>query len=222
MINSKLTLKTLFLSCFISISGCNSDENEINIPPAIDGSSSTAVIVHTDDNSLIKRVSMTVDASDIDGSIVAYKWNLLSEQNFQLNGKETATIDYEFPMVNSEEQNLLIIEATVTDNNDAQTSEIYEEDINDYIFVQVSDIEINAGAEGKLSASVYGRESNISTLLWTVDSEHELTLLDAETETVSFVAPDVNEVTEITLKLTVTDVDNIISHSLGVVKIQPL
>lgn len=110
-------------------------------------------------------------------------------------------------MITSEDQNLVIIEYTVTDNKESQTSSTYEQDINDYLTVLISDIEVNSGDESELRAMIHGRESKISKLLWSVDSEHEITLLDVDTKTVSFIAPDVNEITEVTLKLDITTTD---------------
>lgn len=203
----KLALKFLCLFYIVLISACNSNRNvqeEDNTPPVIDGFQAPSSVSFTDDNSLISNVSITVNASDIDGSIVSYKWNLLSSQDIQLHDIETATINFEVPLISSEDQNIVIIEATVTDNKESQTSSTYEQDINDYLTVLIYDIEVNSGDESELRATVHGRESKISKLLWSVDSEHELALLDVNTKIVSFVAPDVSEITEVTLKLDIT------------------
>jgi hypothetical protein len=219
----KPALKLLCFFYIVLISGCNSNESvqEDNTPPVIDGYQTTSSVSFADDNSLISNVSITVNASDIDGSIVSYEWSLLSSQDIQLHDTEIATISFEVPLISSEDQNQIIIEATVTDNKQSQTSSTYEQDINDYLTVLISDIEVNSGEEGALIATVLGRESKISTLLWTVDSALEIPLLDAETKVVSFVAPDVNEVTEVTLMLEVTETDGNIFHHIGIVKIMP-
>ena len=206
----KPTLKFLCFFYIILISGCNSNESvqeEDNTPPVIDGFQASSSVSFADDNSLINNVSITVNTSDIDGSIASYKWNILSSQDIQLHETDTATISFEVPLISSEDQNLVIIEATVTDNKESQTSSTFEQDINDYLTVLIYDIEVNSGDESELHATIHGRESKISKLLWSVDSEHEMTLLDVDTKIVSFVAPDVSEITEVILKLNITTTD---------------
>ena len=206
----KTTLKLLCVFYIVLISGCNSNEStqeEANTPPVIDGFQAYSSVSVADDNSLTSNVSITVNASAIAESLVSYKWELLSSQDIQLRDTETATISFEVPLISSEDQNLIIIEATVTDSKENQTSSLYEQDINDHLTVFIYDIEVNSGDEAELSATIHGRESKISKLLWSVDTEHEMTLFDLDTKTVSFIAPDVSEITEVTLTLNITTTD---------------
>jgi hypothetical protein len=203
-------LKFLCFSYIVLMFGCNSDKSvqeENNIPPTIDGFQTLSSVSFNDNNSLTSNASFTVNASDIDGSIASYKWSLLSSQDIQLHDTETVTTSLEIPLISSEDQNLMIIEATVTDNKESQTSSTYKLDINDYLTVFIYDIEARTGDESELRATIHGRQSKISKLLWSVDSGHEITLFDADTKVVSFVAPDVNEITEVTLRLDVTTID---------------
>jgi len=209
----KLNQAVMFLSCIVLLvimSGCNSDDKlpeQGNLPPEIKAVSITETWIETDFTNgidIIKQDKWILEALDHDGNIIKYDWELLSDQPFQVNGTDTKQITFQYPFVNSEEPNIVIFDVTVTDNQDSQTSYTFEKDLNDYLFILIFDIEVVSGEYSTLKANILGRESKIGTLLWSVDSEHDLTLFDINTSNVSFVAPDVTEVTEITLRLDIT------------------
>lgn len=191
----------LFSSLLVGC-GSNSENKKENVPPSIDTVSYSVSYNLQEDKSLLLAVEGTVFSSDEDGIIESYEWKLLTSQAITLDGYDTDTVNFEKKLINSEEVDEVILEVSVMDNDGAQTTlNTFEVDINDYLAVYLWDTEAKAGETIELKAGIYGRESNLASLTWSVKSEHNIQLLDANTGSVSFVAPNHTENNVVTLEL---------------------
>jgi len=200
----------LFLiASFTFLVGCNSNSDATvsevekeNLPPRIDRLSYEQRFSFRDDKALMLSVVGTVAASDLDGNISEYKWSLISGQGVELKGVDTQSVSFELPLISSEDPNQIIIETTVIDDDGAMFStQGFDKDINNYSYAFLWDTEVRAGEIANISADVRGRESITSALEWSVKSEHEIILLDANTKTVSFLVPELSENNQIILQL---------------------
>ncbi|WP_448211745.1 PKD domain-containing protein [Colwellia sp. MEBiC06753] len=200
----------------VSLFGCNNDgdKDELNSPPVIEGATKTTASHYDQENNLSFYTSWQAKTYDNDGEIVSYQWQLLTDQSFAISGLDTQTISFSYPAGRSEQPNQMIFDLTVTDDKGAKTSQTIEHDLNDYLIVDIWPKTAKSGEEAKLPAIIWGKASRISTLSWRVSSDHNITLFDANTDTVSFIAPQVNEETEIVLMLEVVETDGI-SYPVG-------
>ncbi len=102
----------IFLVSVVGCGGSSDPEPEPNQPPTIIATEQ-AVIEG-------EQASITVTASDSDGSISSYSWTQKSGPNIELSGSDTSTVTFTAPEVT--ENTLIILTVTATDDDGASAS----------------------------------------------------------------------------------------------------
>ena len=207
-------LSTIFyLCCSIVIFACGgggSDNSNNNTPPPVNTNTSPVANAGTD-QSVEESVTVTLDAStsaDSDGSISSYQWSQTSGTAAALSASNIAMPSFTSPILMATET--LTFQVTVTDNDGATHS--------DSVNIEVTHTNIpptaNAGTEQTVAENTLvtlsaelstDADGSISQYMWTQTSGVMVTLSDSTSSTPSFTAPDVDEVTNLTFDITVTD-----------------
>ncbi len=147
-------------------------------------------------------------SSDPDGSIAAYAWTQTAGPTVTLNNDTTATPNFTAPLVAS--QATLTFELTVTDDLGAQATDTVDIVINSFNVPPTA----NAGADQTVTeltpVNLDGTGSSdpdgaIAAYAWTQTAGPAVTLVNGNTATPSFTAPDVTAAEVLTFQLTVTD-----------------
>lgn len=212
------------LCCFLpfSLFGCNSSDDNIsqNIPPEIKSYSEISTVRFSESQDVFMDTITEVYAKDIDGSISTYSWEVLSDHELKLTSINGRSFSYSYPVINSENTDVLLIEISVSDNDGAITSQVIEKDLNDVFMAFIYDSEVSANEYVTINANIYGRESKVQSWLWSASAD-DLILYDIETKAVSFIAPNVSEPTEVELLLEITYSDGEITKSAAKVTVTP-
>ncbi|AGH43706.1 hypothetical protein C427_1597 [Paraglaciecola psychrophila 170] len=203
-----ITLTNMFiLSLGLSLSGCGENSTE-NTPPTVKIGDVNLFYFVTDTLDPSKRtIEAVADADDIDGSISSINWSILSHHPIELIGSDTKTIQFTAPLINSEEIDLFVLEVEATDNQGSITTDTVEIDLNDDLIIFIPLISAKRGEEIEVNALIFGRESKVSELNWSVSNGVEVTLLDANTDTVTFLAPNSSTFSTVNLELEVSFMD---------------
>jgi hypothetical protein len=192
------------ISSALALTGCidsSDDKEEIqNTLPSVSITSKTV-----SENS---QVTLTATANDSDGSINGYNWQLTSGQSIEITGKTTQSITFTSPSV-MEEGDILDFTVSVTDNDGAAT------DASGYVSVTnvvpsltLEAQSVNEKASIPVTANANGNGDKIVSYLWQQTSGSTVDLGQIDTDTLTFIAPEVSADENIGLSLTVTDVDN--------------
>jgi len=201
-------IKMSFLLLVLSISGCGGNSTK-NAPPTVqivdvDSSTPIAGTVNPSNRMFI----VEADISDVDGSISSINWSILSDQDIELIDYTTETVQFNAPLIDSDEIDLLVLEIEATDNRGSKTTDTVEIDLNDDLIIFIPLTSAEKGEEVVINALIFGRKSKISGFNWAVSSNVEITLFDTNTDTVSFLAPNTSSaVSEVSLTLEVSFMD---------------
>jgi hypothetical protein len=199
--------KLSFLLLGLSLSGCGGSGTE-NMPPTVEMASVNFSYFATDTVDPSNRtIDVEADTGDIDGSISAISWSILSDHQIELIDSDTKIVQFNSPLINSEKIDLLVLEVEVTDNQGSETTDTVDIDLNDDLIIFIPLISAKRGEEIEVNALTFGRESKISELSWSVSNGIEVTLLDANTDTVTFLTPDSSTIFEVNLELEVSFMD---------------
>ncbi|MFT6991100.1 MAG: hypothetical protein ACJASL_003087 [Paraglaciecola sp.] len=203
-----ITLTNMFILLLgLSLSGCGGNSTE-NTPPTVKIGDVNLFYFVTDTLYPSKRtIEAEADADDIDGSISSINWSILSNHQVELIGSDTKTIQFTAPLINSEEIDLFVLEVEATDNQGSKTTDRVEIDLNDDLIIFIPLISAKRGEEIEVNALIFGRESKVSELNWSVSNGVEVTLLDANTDTVTFLAPNSSTLSAVNLELEVSFMD---------------
>ena len=198
-------LRISFLILILSACGGNSNENT---PPTIEILDVNFFYFVTDTVDPSKRtVEVVAEANDIDGDISSIDWTILSNHEIDLIDADTKIVRFTSPLTNSEEIDLFVLEVEVTDNKGSKTTDTVEIDLNDDLLIFIPLISAIRREEVKVNALVLGRKSKISGFNWSVANGVDITLLDANTDTVTFIAPPSTTISEVKLVLEVSFMD---------------
>lgn len=170
----------------------DTDEVTVSIYPVI-------VADAGEDQMVMEGATVNVGGSNTTDSNVTYVWTA-SDENLTLTNADQKMASFTAP--NVDELTEITLTLTVT----------YDEDFNqtDEVVVTVyPEITANAGADqSAMSASTVTLDGSQSTsgvtYAWT-SSDESITITDADQATASFMAPEVEQSTEITFTLTVSD-----------------
>ncbi|WP_293752266.1 hypothetical protein [uncultured Paraglaciecola sp.] len=207
IIKLKKLTKIYFLLLSLSLSGCGGNSSE-NIPPTVDILNVEFLHTVTDTVDPANRIVVVeADVDDIDGSVSDVNWSILSSHQIDLIDSDTKVVRFNAPLINSSEIDLFVLEIEVTDNQGSKTTNSVDIDLNDDLIIFVPLISAKRGEEVEVNSLIFGRKNKISGLNWTVSNGVEVTLLDANTETVTFLAPSSSTISEVHLDLEVSYMD---------------
>lgn len=153
-------------------------------------------------------VSINANASD-DGQIVAYKWEQLSGPTVELANTATSTLNFTVPTVDDDINATFSI--TVTDNKQASVSQTIDVSFINNLLPDITDIPITSVKERKevtIDSLALDNDGEITSYTWTQTSGEDVVLQGADTSSISFAAPSVDEDTTLNFTLAVTDDDN--------------
>ena len=205
-----MKLPTIFklslISTAIALTGCGggSDdspaEEKVNNTPTVTAQSTTV-----NENT---QVTVNATASDSDGTISSYNWQLTSGQAVTLTGVDTQSVSFTAPSV-LEAGDTLSFTVTVTDDKGATASTTNTVTVNNVTpSASVADQTVNEKANVSISAAVNGNGDDIASYLWTQTSGTPVIFTGSDTENLTFTAPEIRANEVIGLSLTVTDADN--------------
>ncbi|KXX69275.1 PKD domain-containing protein [Flammeovirga sp. SJP92] len=168
-----------------------------------------------DDQSVIENATVTLDGSQSTSENVTYAWTA-SDENLVITNADAATASFTAPAVDVATDITLTLTVTYDDNYNA----------TDQVVVTVyPEITANAGDDqSAMSTSTVTLDGSLSssdvTYAWSTASEN-VTIVDADKATATFVAPEVTLATEITFTLTVSGQNNQVKTDDVVVTIYP-
>lgn len=151
--------------------------------------------------------NLAAEASDADGSIAQYSWVQTGGTAVTFSGGTTANIAFTAPAVTADE--ILSFRVTVTDNKGASKTADANVTVkfNQLPVVTVANAELNEQTTGSIAASISDTDGSVASISWQQTAGPTVTLTGADTATIGFTTPDVQQDTE--LKFTVTATDNL-------------
>ncbi|MDN4502851.1 hypothetical protein QX776_10570 [Alteromonadaceae bacterium BrNp21-10] len=182
--------------------------NNVNkTPNAIAGTDQSA-----DENTGVTLIGS--GSNDSDGTIVSYQWTQVSGIPVILNSADSVNSQFVAPPVDA--ATTLEFSLTVTDNKGATAIDTVSVTVNNVVVPNVSPI-ANAGddqtVDEKSAVMLDGGGSDadgtVESYSWVQMSGVDVELTDADTQTLSFVAPNIEEGgADVTLVFTLTVTDN--------------
>lgn len=152
-------------------------------------------------------VSLSGSGTDSDGTIVAYNWSQISGTPVALSSVNTAATSFFSPTTTS--TLFLVFRLTVTDNNGASAAsdvKVTVAPVNAAPQANAgSDITVNKLEKVTLVGSGADSDGSISSYYWSVVSGPSVSLSSPNTASLTFTAPDVTVMSQLVLRLMVTD-----------------
>ena len=154
-----------------------------------------------------ETVTLTATAADSDGSIAQYSWVQTSGTAVTFSGGTTANIAFTAPAVAADQ--VLSFRVTVTDDKGASKTADATVTVkfNQLPVVTAANAEINEQTAGSVTATTSDADGSIASISWQQTAGPTVVITGADTATIGFTAPDVQQDTE--LKFTVTATDNL-------------
>ncbi len=156
-----------------------------------------------------QTLSLTANATDTDGSIASISWSVKSGEGITLTGADTNNVSFIAPEVT--EDTTVVLEVLATDNENATVTKeisiiITDNNINPEVTIS-GEATSNGNTLIVLSANTTDADGSITQISWSITSDPSasITLADADSEKVSFIAPRVSEETDVILEVMVTD-----------------
>lgn len=169
-------------------------------------------------------VSIPSTASDTDGSIESYSWEQVSGDSVSLSGYDSATLSFDAPSVTV--QSTLEFRITVVDNDGGSASDTIVVTVLPLNIAPIADagedFQVNEGSETTISGSATDTDGSIATYAWTQVSGNGVTLLGADTATLTFEAPTLAVESVLEFRLTATDDDGETASDTVAVTVVPV
>ena len=125
---STLPFKTSIIASLLALTGCggsSSSSDPVVEPPA---NQAPQVSLTTQEVNEGTMLSITADASDSDGTIASYEWQVTSDHTVELSGGTSDTVSFTAPAVMADE--VMTLSLTVTDDDGATASADVSVNIN--------------------------------------------------------------------------------------------
>ncbi len=175
----------------------------VNTPPIVSAGNTKNVEAQT-------TVTLLGSANDTDGSIVAYLWQQISGPNTSLTDANKAKTSFIAPLVRQETE--LTFELTVSDNENATAKasvKIIVAAVNRPPVVSAgTNRSVDEQTNIILAGNAEDSDGRIIAYLWQQTAGPSVNLVNANSITARFLAPDVTQDTDLTFKFTATDNDN--------------
>lgn len=185
MYNASKGIFALFLLLSIFACGDNDDPQQNSVP--------AVVIAAPLEANELETITLKATASDVDGTIASYAWLQNSGTEVALSGSDTDNISFTAPDILADEE--LTFSLVVTDNLGASasvTTSIMVKFVNNLPVVEVSGpikvIELEAVTLKVTASDVDG---TIAGYTWVQVSGPTVALSGSDTDSVSFITPDV-------------------------------
>ncbi|MCW8956660.1 MAG: hypothetical protein OQL09_07240 [Gammaproteobacteria bacterium] len=153
-------------------------------------------------------VSLTAFASDPNGTVVEYLWELLEGPEVAITNATSATASFTAPVTDNETE-VLIFKVTVTDNDNGTASDTVTVTVNNVLtppeVTAGIDQLVTAGDQVSLMAVASDENGTIDTYLWQQLAGTAVTITGNTTASASFTAPLVDD--SLLFQITVTDND---------------
>ena len=210
MQNNHLSLlqTTVLLMSGSLLLGCGGSGSNDN---ASAGSNDNPSVTITGNNTVAEQqtLSLIANATDTDGSIASISWSVKSGEGITLTGANTNSVSFTAPEVT--ESTTVVLEVLATDNENATATEeisitITDNNINPEVTIS-GEVTIDGNTLVVLSADATDADGSIAEISWSISSDPSasITLADADSEKVSFIAPRVSEETDVILEVMITD-----------------
>ena len=203
--------KLLFISVFVVVflSACGSGSDDDNSPPST--TNKLPVInaegnIEVDENTV---VTVSISASDQDGSISSYAWTQTSGSAVELQNTNLDSISFTAPEVTAQE--VLEFEITVTDSDGGESTSTISVTVNNVNIIPTvnagEDITSNEQEVVTLSATAADQDGNITIISWEQVNGQQVVLENSSTLSPTFIAPDIDQDETLSFEVTVTDND---------------
>ncbi len=172
-----------------------------NTPPLVD----TGEDQEADEQSL---VVVEASASDSDGSIATYAWSQTNGSSVTIENTASPVLRFTAPALTENET--LSFQLTVTDNGQEEATDNVDITIvanTPPTITTADDQTVDEKLEVSLNASASDSDGDVSSLEWVQLSGTSVTLINANTSTASFVAPDLDALEIFQFQVTATDND---------------
>ncbi|MBM7071243.1 hypothetical protein JQC92_04190 [Shewanella sp. 202IG2-18] len=155
-----------------------------------------------------EELTITGQASDVDGTIVSYQWSQISGPTVTLNNATTSSATFLAPEVAEDE--IIILSLTATDNNGGSVSQSADIKVINNItpLVSISPITIEEKKEVNLQAEASDQDGTVVSYLWEQSSGPDVELNEVTNSNLIFIAPEISQDTTLSFSITVTDDDN--------------
>ncbi|WP_455204976.1 PKD domain-containing protein, partial [Kaarinaea lacus] len=191
--------------------------NPVNLNPSADAGTGQTVNEQTE-------VTLSGVANDTDGAIVSYVWSQTGGTAVTLNNANTDTATFTAPILTVQTQ--FTFRLTVTDNEGGTFSDntvITVNPVNATPTANAGDDQIvNERTAISLSGSGSDSDGSIASVQWLQTAGAAVTLSGADTDTATFMAPDVSTRTELTFEFTVTDNEGGITSDTVIITVNPV
>lgn len=204
----KLLFILVFVVVFLSACGGGGSDDE-NSPPST--TNKLPVIsaegnIEVDENAV---VTVSISASDPDGSISSYAWSQTSGSTVELQNTSSDSISFTAPEVTTQE--VLEFEIIVTDNDGGESTSTISVTVNNVNIVPTvnagEDITSNEQEVVTLSATAADQDGSIISISWEQVNGPQVELENSSTLSSTFIAPDIDQDEALSFEVTVTDND---------------
>lgn len=182
------------------VSGCSSDDDATNQAPSVTLQNAYTGPENTD-------VTITADATDTDGSIASYQWEVTGGDAQIVAGEDSSAVTLALPAVSADAQ--VSLSLTVSDNDGASATTTTVVDVRQVEPV-IEDIDAVSAAEKTtvtLTADASVTSGAISTYQWTQTSGPQAQLSGEDASALTITLPEVSSEQTATFDVTATDDD---------------
>lgn len=200
----KANVKSIFPALlFLLLLGCNNNSDDRDLSPIAD-----AGINQTVDEQLL--VTLSGSGTAMEGFIEGVSWSQTSGETVTLSSSSDPSATFIAPITTSEMT--LVFTITVTDGNgrtDSDSVDIVVRPVNALPLAEAGDDQsVNGGESVNFIGSGSDTDGTIVGYSWLQISGSAVTLVDSDTAGASFIAPQLEELSDLIFELTVTDNEN--------------
>jgi hypothetical protein len=152
-----------------------------------------------------EAVTLNATAADEDGSIAQYSWVQTGGTAVTFSGGTTANIVFTAPTVMADQ--ILSFRVTVTDDKGASKTAdgLVTVKFNQLPVVTAANAEVNEQTAGSVTAAISDADGSIASISWQQTAGPTVSLTGADTATLGFTTPNVQQDTALQFKVTATD-----------------